>query len=110
MDLAQQTPLSMGLSQQEYWSGLPFPPLGDLPNPGIKPCLLWFLHWQAHSLPLSHLASVKVTTPTSAEAMHGFWQIWVNLYMSLMAKVGMGMWYGKCKMVFTGQDVSGSVL
>ena len=37
MDLAQQTPLSMGLSQQEYWSGLPFPPLGDLPNPGIEP-------------------------------------------------------------------------
>ena len=27
----------MGLSRQEYWSGLPFPPLGDLPDPGIKP-------------------------------------------------------------------------
>ena len=27
----------LGLSQQEYWSGLPFPPLGDLPDPGIKP-------------------------------------------------------------------------
>lgn len=27
-----------------------------------------------------------------------------------MAKVGMGMWYGKCKMVFTGHDVSGSML
>ena len=27
----------MGLSQQEYWSGLPFPPPGDLPNPGIEP-------------------------------------------------------------------------
>ena len=30
-------PLSMGFSRQEYWSGLPFPPLGDLPDPGIKP-------------------------------------------------------------------------
>ena len=30
-------PLSMGFSRQEYWSGLPFPPPGDLPNPGIKP-------------------------------------------------------------------------
>ena len=30
-------PLSMGFSKQEYWSGLPFPSPGDLPNPGIKP-------------------------------------------------------------------------
>ena len=35
-----QAPLSMGFSQQEYWSGLPFPPPGDLPNPGIEPALL----------------------------------------------------------------------
>ena len=34
---ACQTPLSMGFSRQEYWSGLPCPPLGDLPNPGIEP-------------------------------------------------------------------------
>ena len=27
----------MGFSRQEYWSGLPFPPPGDLPDPGIKP-------------------------------------------------------------------------
>ena len=32
-----QAPLSMGISRQEYWSGLPFPPPGDLPNSGIKP-------------------------------------------------------------------------
>ena len=30
-----QAPLSMGFSRQEYWSGWPFPPPGDLPNPGI---------------------------------------------------------------------------
>ena len=34
---ARQAPLSMGFSRQEYWSGLPFPSLGDLPNPGIEP-------------------------------------------------------------------------
>ena len=34
---ACQVPLSMGFSRQEYWKGLPFPPPGDLPNPGIKP-------------------------------------------------------------------------
>ena len=39
MDLtvACQAPLSMELSRKEYWSGLPFPSPGDLPNPGIKP-------------------------------------------------------------------------
>ena len=31
------SPLSMRFSRQEYWSGLPFPSPGDLPNPGIKP-------------------------------------------------------------------------
>ena len=44
----QQAPLSMGFSRQEYWSGLPFPSPGDLPNPGIEagsPAL------QADSLP-----------------------------------------------------------
>ena len=34
---ACQAPLSMGFSQQEYWSGLPFSPPRDLPDPGIKP-------------------------------------------------------------------------
>ena len=34
---ARQAPPSMGFSRQEYWSGLPFPPPGDLPNPGIEP-------------------------------------------------------------------------
>ena len=33
--VARQVPLSMGFSRQEYWSGLPFPPPGDLPDPGI---------------------------------------------------------------------------
>ena len=33
---AHQAPLSMGFSRQEYWSGLPFLPPGDLPDPGIK--------------------------------------------------------------------------
>ena len=35
--VAHQAPLSMKFSSQEYWSGLPFPLPGDLPNPGIKP-------------------------------------------------------------------------
>ena len=35
--VACQAPLSMGFSSQEYWSGLPCPPPGDLPNPGMEP-------------------------------------------------------------------------
>ena len=35
--VARQAPVSMGFPRQEYWSGLPFPSPGDLPNSGIKP-------------------------------------------------------------------------
>ena len=35
--VAYQTPPSMGFFRQEYWSGLPFPSPGDLPNPGTEP-------------------------------------------------------------------------
>ena len=38
--VAQQAPLSMELSRQEYWSGLPFPSPGDLPDSGIEPASL----------------------------------------------------------------------
>ena len=34
--VVHQAPLSMGFSKQEYWSGLPFPSPGDLPDPGIE--------------------------------------------------------------------------
>ena len=38
--VAYQAPLSIGFSRQEYWSGLPYPAPGDLPDPGIKPVSL----------------------------------------------------------------------
>ena len=38
--VAHQPPLSIGFSRQEYWTGLPFPPLEDLPDPGIEPTSL----------------------------------------------------------------------
>ena len=50
---ALQAPLSMGFPKQEYWSGLPLPFPGDLPNPGIKPVSLAF----ASRLSLSHQGS-----------------------------------------------------
>ena len=42
-----------GISRQEYWSGLPCPPPGYLPDPGIKPASLCLLWWQVGSLPLA---------------------------------------------------------
>ena len=56
--VACQAPLSVGFPRQEYWSRLPFPSPGDLPNPGIKPkSPAPLLHWQAVSLPRSHEGS-----------------------------------------------------
>ena len=54
--IAQQAPLSMGFSRQEYWSGLPFPPPGHLPDPEIEPAspalagrfFTTSTNWEAH--------------------------------------------------------------
>ena len=47
----------MGFSRQEYWSGLPFPPSGDLPDPGIEPVSPAVPALQADSLLLSRQGS-----------------------------------------------------
>jgi len=49
----------MEFSRQGYWSGLPFPPPGDLPNPGIEPTSLVSLASAGSFLPLCHLGSPK---------------------------------------------------
>ena len=53
--IACQAPLSMGFSRQEYWSGLPFSPPGDLPDPRIQPTSPVSPALLTDSLPLSHL-------------------------------------------------------
>ena len=55
--VARQAPPSMGFSRQEYWSGLPFPFPGDLPDLGIEPRSPVAPALQADSLPLSHQGS-----------------------------------------------------
>ena len=52
--VACQAPLSTGFSRQEYWSGLPCPPPGDLPNPGMEPTFPAAPALQADFLLLSH--------------------------------------------------------
>ena len=56
--IARQSLLSIGFSRQEYWGGLPRPPPGDLPHPGIKPV----------SLMSPELAGVFFTTRATWEA------------------------------------------
>ena len=55
--VAWEASLSMKFPRQEYWSGLPFPPLGDLPNPGTEPASPAL---QADSSPLHHLGSPQL--------------------------------------------------
>ena len=50
-----QAPLSMGFSRQEYWSSLPYPSTGDLPDPGTEPGLL---HYRGILYHLSHQESL----------------------------------------------------
>ena len=59
--VAHQAPLSTGFSKQEYWSGLPCPSPGDLPDPGIKLAAPEATAVQADSLPLSHLGNRQPT-------------------------------------------------
>ena len=56
--VACQVPLSMGFSSQAYWSGLPFPPPGDLPKSGIKSTSPVSPALQAGSLPAEHYSPV----------------------------------------------------
>ena len=59
--VAHQAPLSMEFSRQEYWSGFPFPFLGDLPDPGIKS---GSFASQVDSLPSELQESSRRTEPT----------------------------------------------
>ena len=64
--LAYQAPLSMGFSRQEYWSGLPFSSLRDLPNPGIEagsPAL------QADALPSEPPGKARNTVTNSMKTL-----------------------------------------
>ena len=61
MDCSLQAPLSMEIPKQEYWSGLPFPPSGDLPDPGINPASLVSPVWQVNSLVVANGQSGSAT-------------------------------------------------
>ena len=82
---ALQTPLSIGFFRQEYWSGLPCPSLGNLPDPGIE----------LTSLMSPALAGGFFTTSVTWEA-RGIWYYWSKLFIpSLLVKCFCGPSAGK---------------
>ena len=81
--VALQAPLSMGFSRQEHWSGLPCPPPGDLPNPGIKP-----------------------TTLTSPTLAGGFFFLFFFFFLPLAPEVGLNLNIQKTKIMASGPITS----
>ena len=82
--VAHQAPLSMGFSRQECWSGLPCPPPGDLPDPGIEPV----------SLMSPALAGGSFTTSATWEAhllytRHYIWCLIINTFTISFKKVAL---------------------
>ena len=74
--VAHQAPLFMGFSRQEYWSGLPCPPSGDFPDPGIKPASLaspeltgGFFTTRATWEAITQFSSVAQSCPTLCSPM-----------------------------------------
>ena len=66
MDCSPQAPLSMGFSRQEYWSGVPCPPPGELPDPGMETA----------SLTSPELAGRFFTTSATWEAQRPRFNTW----------------------------------
>ena len=86
MDCNQPGSRVHGILQARNWSGEPFPPPGDLPDPRIKPILL---HWQAGSLPLRHLGSPRhdvrpsSSLPFRGQELQQVYHIKINLLQRL---------------------------
>ena len=105
---ARQIPLSMGFSRQEYWSGLPCPSPGDLPNPWMEPMSLtspalasrFFTTsttWEAHI----YLGPIKNKWPLRsslnlifcASPCHGAWEFLKDSNYSPCVFLGKALWY-----------------
>ena len=76
--VAHHAPLFMGLPRQEYWNGWSSSTPGDLPDSGVEPALL---HWQADSLPLSHLGSPQLKSIRWHECLKTYYILYINLQL-----------------------------
>ena len=97
--VARQAPLSTGFPRQEYWSGLPFPSLGDLPDPGIKPGSLAFQAdaltseppGKAHNLQIAAMFTLLMLSP-----VHLFATLWTVAHQAPLSMrfFRQGFWSG----------------
>ena len=92
--IAHQTPLSMGFSRQEYWSGLPCPPPGNLPDPVIKPTSLCLLYRQVCSLPLAPPGNPMYTCVYVRIGVHVC--VYVHVYMYKCVYMGVCIYAQVC--------------
>ena len=97
--VARQAPLPMGFSRQEYWSGLPFPSPGDLPDPGIKPRssalqadaltseprMRWILDWVA--IPFSRTSSQPRNWTGVSCITGGFFTNWAIMLSTVTIQI-----------------------
>ena len=87
--VAHQAPLSMGLPRQEYWSRLPFPPPGDLPDPGIKPSVFCIGRQILHlctnlTKPLTHVSIMRTELTAGHPVGSGEVLSWGNYHPALV--------------------------
>ena len=91
------------MSRQEYWSELPFPPPGDLSDPGIELCILRLLCWWANSLPWATWEANLTTHTLNKAARHlkykaESWDWWCSGSVSCQGLAGVeGVWQGLLK-------------
>ena len=103
--VAHQASLSLGFSRQEYWSGLPCPPSGDFPDPGIKPYSLMSpslageffttsTTWEAlkQTYPSNDLNSFKVAYKTDRSIVLQKFRITATNYISVKLKLKKELW------------------
>ena len=112
--VAHKAPLSVGFFRQEYWSGLPFPSPGDLPNPGTEPVSPVSLHCRWVLYLLSHSAVCKFgrLTPFWSQHLQIFspilwvaflfclWFIcFVHFYLLIFVFISITVWDGSKKIL-----------
>ena len=91
--IACQTPLSMGFPRQEYWRGLPFPPPGNLPDPGIELLSPVSPALQADSLPLNHQGRSHVGKLVLNSSCLGSLLLSIVIHNILSSQIGICGWF-----------------
>ena len=86
MTVAHQAPLSMGFFWQEYWSGLPFPPPGHLPDAGVEPASPALQADPLSNVLLEKSANVDVTAKASLEVKRRFGELLTCYVSNLIPK------------------------